>query len=138
MSRFIHRRDGQITVGALVTVVSEFLIEEPTYSLPPGFRERRYDGASGRHFLFTAEGNQRAGAEPWPEGERYLANEEVYRANIEARKPPPDPPLTGQQKILQRMDFDVTFRTLVRALAPLLNLTVQEFVDLLRTEAQRD
>lgn len=86
---FKHHPDGYIIIGDLVLPLDEFLLEAPDYALPAGYVGREYM-PDERHVLQT---DSRAISQPlqWPEGDRYIANIELYRANHEARRAPASP-----------------------------------------------
>lgn len=75
--RFQHHPDGLIAVNDLTYPLAEFLIDEPSYTLPKEYIGREYVPGV-KHFLFTSD---RADPQPlaWPEGDGYIANVEKYK-----------------------------------------------------------
>jgi len=76
---FRHHPDGWIMIGALTYPLTEFLQDEPAYSLPlepPGIIGREYIPGK-RHSLFTSN-TQLGGEMPWHDGDMYIANEAKY------------------------------------------------------------
>ena len=93
---FKHHPDGHIKIGNFEYPLSEFMLDEPAYTLPSGAIGRRYTPGSA-HILFDSS-NQWGGPLPWPEGDTYLAKEVAYKAAYAVRHPPPTL-LTSQQII---------------------------------------
>lgn len=90
MARFFHHPDGIITIADFSYPLSQFLIDEPAYSLPPGMIGRDY--VQGEYHRLTNGRSQFGGPMPWDDGDRYIANAETYRAAYEARgEPGPEP-----------------------------------------------
>jgi len=84
---FKHHPDGLIYIGALVYPLTEFLLDEPAYSLPlepPAIIGREYIPGK-QHALFTSD-TQLGGVMPWHDGDRYIANEAKYFSNYTQRR----------------------------------------------------
>jgi len=85
---FRHHPDGIIYIDGQAIKLTEFMIEEPDYALPPGFIGREYVQDS-HHRVNTGSGDEVLDT-VWLEGDVYIVNLSVYLENIAARKQIPE------------------------------------------------
>lgn len=71
MSTFRHHPDGLIYIDDKRFTLDEFLLLEPSYSLPEGFKRREYVQGE-RHSLYTNDDIQIGGDFPWTQGDGYI------------------------------------------------------------------
>ena len=78
MASFRHHPDGLIYINDVYFLLSDFLIEEPSYSLPPSAIGREYDGIKDRAYGKKREfdGNSET------ELDGYISNVITYQKNV--------------------------------------------------------
>ena len=87
--------DGLIRIDEFTCLEEQFRVIEPAFSgLPAWAKSRRYNpnatGGRPKHILVTSDDAQRAGPNPWPEGDTILANANRYPRAFDAAFPPHD------------------------------------------------
>lgn len=132
MGLFQHHPDGRIHIeddgGRFTYSLAEFLIDEPAYALPPGAAGRIY--IQGARHALTDGRKQWKGPEPWADGDRFIANKNVYKAAYEARNPLPTPPPapTDNERVDRQLKDDRVLQAIVRTIAAELGKTNPQIV----------